>query len=141
MSPHGREVTGHKLAKMAKPLRTGFWTRSTEQEIGGKDPGRSFHRFRSGRTEASWIRRVNKGRAQLEDEDEMKSVYLLWHSHPTGRNEHNEKLIGVYPTEDAAKSAQNRISEKPGFANCPEGFEIVKYRIGEDHWTEGYFTE
>jgi hypothetical protein len=71
----------------------------------------------------------------------MEFVYLLWHSHPTGGHENNEKLIGVYSTEDAAKSAQNRTSEKPGFASCTEGFEIVKYRIGEDHWTVGYFTE
>jgi hypothetical protein len=71
----------------------------------------------------------------------MEVVYLLWHSHPTGGNENNEKLIGVYSTEEAAKSAQNRIAEKAGFASCPEGFEIVKYRIGEDHWSEGYLTE
>jgi hypothetical protein len=32
------------------------------------------------------------------------------------------------------------LSQKAGFAIYPEGFEIAKYRIGEDHWTEGYFT-
>ncbi len=71
----------------------------------------------------------------------MDVVYILWHSHPTGGSEKNEKLIGVYWTEDEAKSAQDRTSRKAGFAAYPEGFEIVKYRIGEDHWTEGYFTE
>jgi hypothetical protein len=68
-------------------------------------------------------------------------VYLLWHSHPTGGNENNEKLIGVYETEDDAKSAQNRLSGKAGFVSYVEGFEIAKYRLGEDHWTDGYFTE
>jgi RimJ/RimL family protein N-acetyltransferase len=68
-------------------------------------------------------------------------VYLLWHSHPTGANERNEKLIGVYSSEDEARSAQNRVAGKPGFADCPDGFEVVKYSLGEDHWTEGYFTE
>ena len=71
----------------------------------------------------------------------MDAVYLLWHSHPIGGNENNEKLIGAYSSEDEAKSAQNRLSGKAGFATYPQGFEIVKYRIGEDHWTEGYFTE
>lgn len=47
------------------------------------------------------------------------AVYLLWHSHPTGGRENNEKLIGVYSTEDEAKSAQNRISGKAGFATYP----------------------
>jgi hypothetical protein len=38
-------------------------------------------------------------------------------------------------------AAQSRLLEKPGFSSFPEGFETVKYLIGEDHWTEGYFTE
>jgi hypothetical protein len=73
--------------------------------------------------------------------DEMDVVFLLWHSHPTGGSENNEKLIGVYRTEDDAKAAQGRLSVKAGFVIYPEGFEVVKYRLGEDHWTEGYFTE
>jgi hypothetical protein len=28
----------------------------------------------------------------------MDTMYLLWHSHPTGASEKNEKLIGVYLT-------------------------------------------
>jgi hypothetical protein len=71
----------------------------------------------------------------------MEVVYLLWHTHPTGGNENNDKLIGVYSSEDDARSARSRMSAKAGFADRPEGFEIVKYRIGEDNWTEGYFTE
>jgi len=71
----------------------------------------------------------------------MSAVYILWHTHATGANEKNEKLLGVYASEDAAMAAQSRLLEKPGFSSLPEGFEIVKYSIGEDHWTEGYFTE
>jgi len=76
-----------------------------------------------------------------EVKKEMDIVHLLWHSHPTGVGENNEKLIGVYRTEEEATLAQNRISRKAGFAEYPQGFEIAKYCIGEDHWTEGYFTE
>jgi hypothetical protein len=71
----------------------------------------------------------------------MVVVFLLWHSHPTSANENNAKLIGVYSTENEAMSAQIRVSTKAGFAIYPEGFEIVKYCVGQDHWTEGYFTE
>ncbi len=70
----------------------------------------------------------------------MDVVYILWHSHPTGSNERNEKLIGVYASDQEARSAQNRLAEKAGFIDFPEGFEIVEYRVGEDHWTEGYVT-
>ena len=73
--------------------------------------------------------------------DDQHAVYVLWHVHPTGAGENNEKIIGVYESEDAAIGAQTRLLEKPGFSSFPEGFEIVKYAIGEDHWTEGYFTE
>jgi hypothetical protein len=71
----------------------------------------------------------------------MEKVYLLWHTHPTGANENNEKLIGVYGTQEAAMAAQSRLKEVPGFSEHQEGFEIVAYEIGMDHWTEGYFTE
>jgi hypothetical protein len=42
----------------------------------------------------------------------MEKVYLLWHSHPTGANEYNEKLIGVYATQEAAISTQNRLRKQ-----------------------------
>jgi hypothetical protein len=74
-------------------------------------------------------------------ERQMERVYLLWHSHPTGVNEKNEKLIGVYTTKEAARATQHRFVALPGFSSCPEGFEIAAYEIGMDHWTERYFTE
>jgi hypothetical protein len=74
-------------------------------------------------------------------EERMERVYLLWHSHPTGANENNEKLIGVYASEEAATATRNRLLVLPGFSSFPEGFEIVAYEIGSDHWTEEYVTE
>lgn len=71
----------------------------------------------------------------------MDTVYILWHTHPTGANENNEKLIGVYESEQNAMAAQSRLLLMPGFCSYPEGFEINEYQIGKDHWTEGYFTE
>ncbi|MEO6805234.1 MAG: hypothetical protein ABI209_03710 [Edaphobacter sp.] len=71
----------------------------------------------------------------------MTEVYLLWHSHPTGSGEMNEKLIGVYQSESAAETTQKRFEKLPGFRDYREGFEIVPYEVGKDHWEEGYFTE
>ena len=71
----------------------------------------------------------------------METVYVLWHCHPTGANEKNEKLIGIYGTEAEAKSAMKRLSDKPGFSSYAEGFLMDAYELGKDHWTEGYFTE
>jgi hypothetical protein len=71
----------------------------------------------------------------------METVYLLWHSHPTSADEMNEKLIGVYATEEAAEATQQRFLALPGFSSYPEGFEIVPHQVGLDHWSDGYFTE
>ena len=68
----------------------------------------------------------------------LRKVYLLWHTHtfPDGRED--EKLIGVYDSHAAAEVARLRVSEQPGFADTPEGFEISEYTVNKDHWQEGY---
>jgi hypothetical protein len=67
----------------------------------------------------------------------MAHVFLLWHTHELEGNA-DEKLIGVCASEDDAKAAIARVSDKPGFAEHPSGFEICEYELGKDHWTEGF---
>ena len=69
----------------------------------------------------------------------MRNVYLLWHTHRLGDGD-NEKLIGLNESLAAAKAAQLRIADKPGFALTLQGFEISEYEINKDHWTEGFVT-
>ena len=71
----------------------------------------------------------------------LESVYVLWHIHRMPNGEDDEKIIGVYASNLDARSAQARVSDKPGFIDCPEGFLIVEYKIGKDSWEEGYLTE
>lgn len=52
--------------------------------------------------------------------------------------EDTELLIGVYRTEEDAKTAIERLKERPGFVNYPEGFEYHRYELGKDQWTEGF---
>jgi homoserine kinase type II len=52
----------------------------------------------------------------------------------------DEKLIGVYESQDAAQAAVERLRVQPGFRDTPEGFQIHRYEINRDHWTEGYVT-
>ena len=49
-------------------------------------------------------------------------------------------LIGVYRTEDDAKSAIERLRIKPGFVDVPDGFQICPYELNIDNWTDGYIT-
>lgn len=69
----------------------------------------------------------------------MEYVYLLSHVHPL-KSRDDEKLIGIYRTEDEAKAAIQRLLPQPGFSLCPGGFVIDSYGLDEDHWTEGYVT-
>lgn len=50
------------------------------------------------------------------------------------------KLIGVYSSEDNAKAAALRTSALPGFRDHPDEFQIDRYPLDKDHWTEGFFT-
>lgn len=81
----------------------------------------------------------------------MQSVYLVQHRHTLPGGEEDMKIIGVYATLEDAKEAANHIRHQPGFrgfptainpfkSNLTDGFYIDEYRIGEDHWTEGFGT-
>ena len=67
-------------------------------------------------------------------------VYLLWHVHAMPDGEDDAKLIGVYATAQDAEQAKQRVLPQPGFRDLPDGFEICRYTVGEDQWTEGYVT-
>jgi homoserine kinase type II len=71
----------------------------------------------------------------------LESVHALWHIHMMPNGEDSEILIGIYASDGDARSAQARVSDKPGFVDCPEGFLIVEYTVGKDSWEEGYETE
>jgi hypothetical protein len=67
----------------------------------------------------------------------MDSVVLLWHIHEIN-GEEDSTFIGVYRTEDDARSAIERLKDKPGFAETVDGFSYERYELNVDHWTEGF---
>jgi homoserine kinase type II len=68
----------------------------------------------------------------------MKRVFLLWHTHLKSDGEEDDKLIGVYESQEAAQSAIDRVGSQPGFIDHPSGFQIEPHTIGVDGWTEGF---
>ena len=48
------------------------------------------------------------------------------------------KLIGVYASEADAEAAVNRLRDRPGFQDHADAFHIDPYRVGQDHWREGF---
>ncbi len=71
---------------------------------------------------------------------EVRLVYLLWHTHTLEGGESDEKLLGVYSTEEAAKRRISAAVSLPGFRASPGGFEVSPYVLDRDEWAEGFVT-
>lgn len=72
----------------------------------------------------------------------MDTVFLLWHVREVEGSDDDELFIGVYSAEQEASAAIERLKNKPGFVDYPNGFQIHPYKLNHDHWTEGFiFTE
>jgi hypothetical protein len=67
-------------------------------------------------------------------------VYVVQHVHEFEDGTEDVKLIGVYSTEERAKSAVARLSENPGFKETPKGFSVDRYLVDRDHWLGGFET-
>ena len=54
-------------------------------------------------------------------------VYLLW--------------FAKEMPEGEARAAIERMKDKPGFAEFPQGFEVCPYSLDRDHWTDGFVLD
>ena len=71
---------------------------------------------------------------------EPRLVYLLWHTHALEDGESDEKLLGVYSTEEAANRRISSAMNLPGFNISPGGFDVARYVLDRDEWAEGFVT-
>lgn len=74
------------------------------------------------------------------ESQQLRSVFLLWQTHELEGGESDEKLLGVYSTEEAANSRASAARRLPGFCLSPDGFQVVRYVVDRDEWTEGFVT-
>ena len=71
----------------------------------------------------------------------MKSVFILFHTHHMEDGEEDEKLLGVYSSRElAAQKIENKYKKLPGFCEAGGVFIIDEYKIDQDHWEEGFIT-
>jgi hypothetical protein len=68
-------------------------------------------------------------------------VYMLWFVQELEQCADLELLIGVYQTEEEARSAIQPRKNKPGFVDFPEGFQIREIELGVGGWTEGFIRD
>lgn len=69
----------------------------------------------------------------------LTSVYLLWHTRVDGDDE-DDKLLGVFSSQENAEEAKQNALTKAGFKDYPDGFCIVEYEINKQEWLDGFVT-
>jgi homoserine kinase type II len=67
-------------------------------------------------------------------------VYSLWHVRTKDNGDDDEKSIGVYSTQDLAEATVERLREKEGFRDFPEGFQIFETVLDRSGWEEGFIS-
>jgi hypothetical protein len=89
----------------------------------------------------------------------MTDVFLLWHiSHacrdeapPSHLDEYGNPLcdeqagdsptvLGVYSSAAAAQARIESARTLPGFKDEPDCFQVSRYTLDKDEWTEGFVT-
>jgi hypothetical protein len=48
------------------------------------------------------------------------------------------KIIGIYATEAAARSAIEVIATQPGFRDTHDGFHVDRYPLNRTAWADGF---
>jgi hypothetical protein len=72
------------------------------------------------------------------------TVFMLWHMRPLGRDETDEvgetddKLCGVFTTEEGAESARRHLVGLEGFRDYPNDFLVDEVEVDEIFWEDGF---
>lgn len=67
----------------------------------------------------------------------MEEVYLLQHLRSDEEDEHC-KIIGIFSSREMAEQAIQQLSQKPGFVDYPDGFNIDRYKMDMLFWIDGF---
>ncbi|CCG02040.1 DUF7336 domain-containing protein [Blastococcus saxobsidens] len=74
------------------------------------------------------------------------TVFLLWHMRPLGPDETNEeretddKLCGVFSTEERAEAARQQLMTVEGFIDYPEHFLVDECEVDGVQWDTGFVS-
>lgn len=74
----------------------------------------------------------------------QRYVYILQHKlyYEDLKDTAKVKMLGVYSTKRKAEQAILKYLRLPGFKDYTKScFYITKYKIGELHWTEGFYDD
>lgn len=98
--------------------------------------------YKGGMAAVGTIPCFRQSSALRHNADMTDVVHLLWFAKEMPQGEDDiELLIGVYSSNDDARAAIERIKDKPGFADFPQGFEVCPYSLDHDHWADGFVLD
>lgn len=67
-------------------------------------------------------------------------LYSLYFTREYDHRQDTELSIGIYSSREEAEAIVERLQNKPGFNEYPEGFAIHETRVGLTGWVEGFIT-
>ncbi|CAH1673776.1 Mobile element protein [Hyphomicrobiales bacterium] len=70
----------------------------------------------------------------------MNTVYNLWYTREYEDREDTLLHIGIYVTAKDCEEVIEKLSDKPGFRDYPEGFSFEAVTLGSTGWQEGFVT-
>ncbi len=71
----------------------------------------------------------------------ITEFYALWHLRADDEEDRDyDKLLGIFSTNAVAERGLERLREKPGFRDYPDGFEINEGRMNETYMKSGFVT-
>lgn len=70
----------------------------------------------------------------------ITTVYDLWFVREHADREDTELHIGIYASEEDAQAAIDLLTDKSGFRDHPQGFEIHSTPLGRTGWLHGFVT-
>lgn len=73
--------------------------------------------------------------------EKLEVVYGLFHTRSLPDGGEEDRLIGVYGSEERASARQTSLQRQLIFKDAPDGFITGLSLIGEDDWTSGYVTQ
>jgi hypothetical protein len=69
---------------------------------------------------------------------ESRYVWLLWHGDDIYDETPDATLLGVYSSQERAEARKAAALQLPGFGDYPDAFEVSRYEVDRDEWTEGF---
>jgi len=67
-------------------------------------------------------------------------VYVLWYGRQLPDGRWTGMNIGYYSSMQKLEEARDRMRQRPGFRDYPEGFSVNSYRMDEEYDDPMFFT-